>query len=1326
MQDEQEIKVPLSSLPFNKGKKFFSSFDQLSKEYQDRFKASLEVTGSVANNPLHRRPSLKGEAFDLRNKNLSAEQQDWIDKRASELGLKVLTAFKKGDLGGTATAPHKHIQESDEIRVPLEKLEKLTNNLGNNILAKSSLGLPAQTSAPIGEFNISRLNATQEIYPEEIKKGQDKKRHLISPKSPYLVAPTEVDNLTRLSIKPIKQAGGGGDAQDYIAELIEKGVGWIPGFIKQGENFGPWLMSNTGLNPNANPSILLKETAPGVLLDFQLSPLQKAEELRKKKGLSVVESWLDPEILGHSGLALIPGIGPMTSQFSTEVKEGDYRGASQTAILIAIPSLLGKLKEARLEGKIKDIKIEPSKSNPVTTFDDSTKTIYINPLKIGEAIKEGRNPAALVDEGISHEIGHAMVDSPSPQEKLLLKESADKMLKERKEKDKFIKEVEKPRPVNRESKGMYKAEEKVVEDTTTGEELKKLVNEGGEEEIKIPLDKLRPGRVIAEGPISLDVQESRRLLGKDKPSDRISTLTSNEQPYELTTDKGVKRVLATSKEEAIQKAESKGLKVDSITLADNLEGGKILINPESGKITPQLANIMSGGLTKFIQQDITGGISKTYRMAKEAVSFLSPKTRANKQGLDLLMMMKGERELSQAQLSLRMQEVKKAFDKVPNSENIEFMDRLKTGQKQTTPELQDIADFYRKLDDDLYSDIQRWKPSFTYLDNHFRILWKEIPGVPKTTGLSTLKNLFLSKRPLQGSKGFLKQHTLDTVTEGIQKGGVPVSYNPQTLMELSYIDSMKYITAQRMWSGLKDIGLRKFVKMGDKIPDGFRSISDPIASDYFPSSSGQDSGRWVVEDSTARLLENHLSRDYIRESELGRGLVGLKNLQTMVELGFSGFHATFEGVESIGSQIGLGLREFANIGILKGEPKFLARGLAKGVTSPIAPFTTSRLGGSVIRYIKSPQDFIKTTRGASFIKSFPGAATLIDDLFMGGGQIKMNEGYRTQWYQAMKDSWKEGNYPGAALRALPAGSERLMLPLFDKFIPRLKMGTFLQEYSTALVENEKALNLGKLTRPELARKTWDFVEDRFGEMNFDNLFWDNTFKTATQVMFRSITWKLGNLRASLGAVPQQGIEVGKSLLNKKVPKLSPKMAWLGGMSITTVAMASIISKSTTGKYPWEWAKEDPKTNIVKEVVFPRISATDPSKRISTPTYWKDMFHLQHDPKGYISSSLSSTIGDFSDVWRNKDFQGNWVYDPNDPLHKKALDVIKYFFPTPFSLQQGYKSYKQGKPFLGETVEGFIGLTKAPFYIREPEKTKAHEEIERKKQIRKKLRKEARP
>lgn len=823
---------------------------------------------------------------------------------------------------------------------------------------------------------------------------------------------------------------------------------------------------------------------------------------------------------------------------------------------------------------------------------------------------------------------------------------------------------------------------------------------------KVGQGKHKPMLVTKDSPVYDSITQQARMTSEGLETEQGKIPQSN-QPILLESQPASQPVITESSPALSVEPESKSLGTVSPS-----QFPKELSN-EAGSISPDVLNKMTGGVGQFILKDVGGTIDKAYRAGKEVLNYLVPTKGVSKVGMDIMTEMKGERDEAIAKLQLRMSEAKDMFNKLPNDDNVAFMDKIKKGETQPTPELQEIADFYRTIDNEVYTQLRKYN-NVPYLENHFRILWDTIPGEPQPVGLvQNIKTSVLSRRPLQGSKGMLKQHTLNTVSEGIDKGGIPVSYNPQTLFELSYIDAMKYITAQRMWEVLKDNGLRKFVKLGDKAPEGFRPISDSIATVYFPAKSGEGlvhNGKWMVEDNVARILENHLSRDYIRESELGKGIVDIKNLQTMAELGLSSFHAVFEGLESVGSQFGEGFREITNVGLLQANPKALISGTTKILTAPAAPVTTARIGGSVIKYLKNPDEFLASTRGHSFIKAFPDAKRMISDLFMGGGQIAINEGYRTGWRDSMQSAWKEGNYLGSGLRSLPAGVEKLMSPLFETYIPRLKIGTFLKEYQLALQENNKALSTGELTRTELARKTWNFVEDRFGEMNFDNLWWNNTFKTANQVMFRSVTWKLGNLRASAGASPEQAIGIVKDIKQGSIPKLSPKMAWLFGMSLTTAVLGSVISKASTGKYPWQWVQQDEGNialNIAKETIFPRTSKDNPSQRVSTPTYWKDSFQLIHSPKNYIKSALSSTIGDLADIWNNEDFYGNWVYNPNDNIFKEGVDITKHFFPMPFSIQR-YVEAKQKGESTGAALEGFAGITKAPYYIREPQKAAMYE------------------
>jgi len=484
MQDQEDIiKVPLSSLPQNKGKKFFSSFDQLSKEYKDKFQSDLEITGSVVNNPLHSRPSLKGEAFDIRNKNLSPEQQQWIDSRSSQLGLKVLTASGKEKW---ATGPHKHIQESDEIRIPLEQLK-------TNSVAAATTNPTITASKP--------ANAFQNLLSEGEAKSKDITKTLsVLPKTTSPLPPSTSKKKSLGRYENIAKVG------DYVRGIIEN-------YGPTTEEGGKHLLNSAKntldmmIKPGRffNDLSLIGETIPGELVKAQLSPLQTAENIRKEKGLSLIESWLDPEILGHSGLALIPMFGPLASKMSIEVKEGRYKEASQTAIAMALPFIHQKLKIAKESNKLKGIKIEESKTDAVTTYDDSSNTIYINPIKIQEAIKEGRNPAALIEEGINHELGHVMVDAAKTSQDPIIKEN----LKAQAEKTLSPKKAEEfNKTLDNKKEAPYNSEEKVVEDITiTGEALKRQEQSGFTEAHQEALDDL------INRPSARPTIEQQKLLG---------------------------------------------------------------------------------------------------------------------------------------------------------------------------------------------------------------------------------------------------------------------------------------------------------------------------------------------------------------------------------------------------------------------------------------------------------------------------------------------------------------------------------------------------------------------------------------------------------------------------------------------------------------------------------------------------------------------------------------------------------------------------------------------------------------------------------------------
>jgi hypothetical protein len=700
------------------------------------------------------------------------------------------------------------------------------------------------------------------------------------------------------------------------------------------------------------------------------------------------------------------------------------------------------------------------------------------------------------------------------------------------------------------------------------------------------------------------------------------------------------------------------------------------------------------GLKEFVEQDLAPATKSFISGAKEtgewAVHWVAPRLGVPKENLDTIMEMAGKRNKDEYKIERSSMDIEKMFSKLTQGEQVLFIDNMKRGLLQPNKRLQDIADFIRPLDDIDWQTVNALKPSLAWMDNHFRVLWKVIPG----SGTQDKGVGF--RRPLEGSEGFFKQHTLDDMSQGIAAGGVPFTYNPMTMWKMAHTDLMKYVTAQRMWNGLKAIDAVKFVKFGKKPPDGFVRVDDKITQVYFKVDEGLvKAGEYYVEEGAGRLLNRYLSRDYVRQAAVGRGLLMLKNMTTAAELGLSAFHFVFETIETAASGAGLGLRKMS-YGVAHANLGHILEGAKDIVTAPITPFTTAREGGSAIKFIDNAQAFLNTHRGQDFIQKYPDAAQLIDDLFTGGGKLAIHQDYKINTIRTFREAIAKNNYIGAALRSIPALNELMMKPMFETYIPRLKIGMFLKEYSNALVERGSEIQRGELTRPEVARRTWDFVEDRLGEMNFDNLFWDRTFKSSMQVLVRSVTWKLGNIRGFGKAFVRQAEEFKDAYDKGRLPTIAPEMGWALGVTAAHVTMGALIQTLATGKGPQD----------LIDYVYPKID--DEGNRISIPTYLRDAFHLKHEPAGWVKSSMSGFISRMIDIWKNKDFFGVQVYDPEETYAQNSVDSLIHMVPLPFSVTSYQKMKEKAEPMEKKTM-GFLGFTKAPFYIEQtPAQQKAYE------------------
>lgn len=717
---------------------------------------------------------------------------------------------------------------------------------------------------------------------------------------------------------------------------------------------------------------------------------------------------------------------------------------------------------------------------------------------------------------------------------------------------------------------------------------------------------------------------------------------------------------------------------------------------------------------KNVAKELGLTLTESLRLLQRLVS---PTTGVAMEAHDQVMKMLAERNQNGYQTDRVLEAARKMFGGMTRKEQIAFVDRVKKGEEQPTPDLQAIAEVMRKIDTDSWlAAVEAYKslgfkdPPLAWKDNHYRVLWKVIPGETPAEQAAWIGK---GRRPLRGSMGQLRAATLEDMSEGIAKGGIPYSYNPVDMFKLAQADMWKLTSTLKTWKWAKENHLVEYVRGAHpKAPDGMVPLQDSIAKVYFPAESGEGlvaGGQFFVEEGFGRLLNNYLSRDYIRALKLGRGLLWFKNATTSLELSLSAFHGVFETLEAVGSNIGLGLQRLVNRGVLKGNLGEAAAGLRDATIGAISsPVTGYALGREIRKAAANPEVYFRTAAGKKMLKAYPRAREFIDDLFAGGWKPnELEQDWKNKSIKTFVDALADlkagtsDNYIGAGLRAFPAINEMMMKPLFDYYIPNLKVAQFFKEYAAALAEadnkygphgyyiDREGKRWERPTRAAMARQIWRFVEDRFGEMNFDSLFWNANFKTAMQLLFRSVTWKLGSVEAFAGAFAGQGREFLDAMRERRAPVLHRNMAWLFGMFLLTATLGAIISNVLGKKKP----------QSLVDYVFPQIDPKDDKVRLSAPTYFKDAVHLAHSPVNYVASSMAGWIGRVMDLLRNKDYYGVQIRDTDDPLTKQALAVGAYAGSSllPFSVR-GYKNLSAQDESGLRKLMAALGFNPAPRYI----------------------------
>jgi hypothetical protein len=423
---------------------------------------------------------------------------------------------------------------------------------------------------------------------------------------------------------------------------------------------------------------------------------------------------------------------------------------------------------------------------------------------------------------------------------------------------------------------------------------------------------------------------------------------------------------------------------------------------------------------------------------------------------------------------------------------------------------------------------------------------------------------------------------------------------------------------------------------------------------------------------------------------LYRGAAQTANTVNQFNLGLSAWHATGTALNSMYGAAALGLKK-----ISRGD---FREGVGDILTSPAAPI----------------RDFMGGRSGkAEWLNPGTQGGLLADDVqrvVEGGGRAGMDAIYGTRHLEAVRDALAElkaGNV-GAALkeswggaRLAPALVELLSKATMEHWVPNVKLGAALRAMRyEADSADARGVPLDVDARRERFGRIWDSMDDRFGQLVYDNLFWNRTFNDLSTLAVRAVGWNVGTARAYGGALADipsslRGLARGQGI--------SDRLAF----GVASVAGGALVSAMTqyllTGQGP----------SGLRDLIYPRTGRTNRDgtpERLSIPTY------LDHDiaplfnradegPFRWAQNALSLIPGKLNPIFtvpwetfaKNEDAQGAAIRDPNDPIAAQTRDVFAHILRslTPFSVSSMQRAGQSGASF-PQVAAGFFGVQPAGY------------------------------
>ncbi len=602
-----------------------------------------------------------------------------------------------------------------------------------------------------------------------------------------------------------------------------------------------------------------------------------------------------------------------------------------------------------------------------------------------------------------------------------------------------------------------------------------------------------------------------------------------------------------------------------------------------------------------------------------------------------------------------------------------------------------VADQIRDIYQDLRHTIENDYPDIlgSFHDDYYRHMWADPTKSDRLIGGGRM-----------GSGASTQMRTIPTLSDGIDRGLMPRIPDPID-NTIHYVTGMRNFIAQQETLRLgREHGYVKYSPDGQPPTDGWVALNGRSSEKNFiyQDAAGEDkigTQTAFAHPGYAGPYNNWVGKGFHEYPMVGAIYDKLQygaNMLTGLKLAMSGYHAFNIAQESAVAGLADGIGNLAH-----GELADAVKQIIPSATilpQPVKQFVKGKALQE--QYLGIKDHGPEMEQLSDLYARAGGRAAPASQVGMIGQDNAMQRGFNvwnpSKWVEnaqkefadlkfAMRDNPDNTALTSGLLKggrvAAEVGSwlgqtmSGVMKPLFENAIPKIKNAAFADEMSSWLKANPMA---SKDVQLGMARKLVDSMDDRFGELIQDNLFWPRWVKQSLNLATISVGWEFGTMRAFGGAV--------KDIASGDL--LSPRARWLYSFPLTMGIMGSAYQYAKTGTLPTQ--SDTP----IHDLIAPRTGGTVTygkgtyPERAQMPGYQKDpeqwYFALRNAPDYTMipPAAMGIAFNKLSPMWRlgyagmtGKDpFTGDVIHShPELPGWKDYANFVLKEAATPIGIGQ---------------------------------------------------------